>query len=103
MIEIGNWAKKGWKWLKGLDYTSGAMRYVLWYALLLVFVCLLYVGAWCAMWYVDGRPKLDDLLKFLHEIASASWVAVIGFVGKAFVDANNDGIPDEFQREDDKK
>jgi hypothetical protein len=81
------------------NMSKGAMRYIVWYALLLVFCCMLYVLGWCIDWYDMGKPNLFELRSFLHEIASASWVAVIGFIAKAFVDKDNDGIPDEFEEE----
>ena len=54
-------------------------------------------------WYDTGHPNLVELRNFLHEIASSAWVAVIGFIAKSFVDKDNDGIPDEYESEDDKK
>ena len=76
---------------------QGAMHYILWYALLLVFCCTIYLTGWCVDWYVSGKPNLPELRNFLHEIASTPWIAVIGFIGKAFIDKDNDGIPDEFE------
>jgi hypothetical protein len=76
------------------------MHYILWYALLLVFCCTIYLAGWGVDWYICGKPNLPELRNFLHEIASTPWIAVIGFVGKALIDKDGDGIPDEFEDED---
>lgn len=86
--------------IRSPNITKGAMRYIVWYALLLVFCCTIYLTGWCVDWYVSGVPNLPELRNFLHEIASSSWIAVIGFVAKALVDKDNDGIPDEFEDKD---
>lgn len=96
--------KKTLQWvtkkINTISVGSGAMKYIVWYALLLVACCLLYIGGWCVEWHKTGNPDLSAMLDFLREIASASWVAVIGFVAKSFVDNNNNGIPDELEKED---
>lgn len=80
------------------------MRYVVSYAALVAGCCLLYVVAWCVDWHVTGKPDMQELRQFLHEIASAPWIALIGFVARAFIDKDKDGIPDEFEdRKDDLK
>lgn len=86
-----------------LTISKGAMRYIVWYALLLVFCCALYVASWGVDWYQNGKPNVVEMRFFLHEIASTAWVAVIGFIAKSLVDTDNDGIPDEFEKENDKK
>ncbi|MDD4601726.1 MAG: hypothetical protein PHQ46_11850 [Negativicutes bacterium] len=84
------------------DTVKGAMRFIIWYALLLVFCCIVYVVAWLFDWYTTGNPNLVEIRNFLHEIASAPWIAVIGFIAKAFIDSNNNGIPDELESKEDK-
>ena len=85
-----------------LQQSQEAMRFIIWYALLLVVCCLFYVFGWGFDWYKSGVPNLPELRNFLHEIASSPWVAVIGFIAKAMVDENSDGVPDEFQNIDEK-
>lgn len=92
--QVLGWARDK---LRPLSISSGAMKYVAWYALLIVFGCMLYLVSWCADWYILGRPNVIELRNFLHEIASAPWVAVIGFIAKTLIDKNKDGIPDEFE------
>jgi hypothetical protein len=97
---LDKWVQHARSYVGSLSFTNGAMKYILWYAALLVVCCVMYLTAWCIDWAVRGEPNLKDLLAFLHEIASASWVAVIGFVCKGLVDRDADGIPDEFQEKD---
>lgn len=99
MVIIDKWLKELKKYGKTLKFKSGAMRYILGYAALLVISCILYLLAWGTDWYVHGEPDMKQLLAFLHEIASTSWVAVIGFVASSLVDRNNDGIPDNIEKE----
>ena len=102
-----NKIKQVMKWaqtkLRPFSFSGGAMKYIVWYALLLVFCCTLYVWSWLADWRQAGRPDMPQLLNFIHEIASASWVAVIGFVAQAFVDKDNNGIPDEYEKDENEK
>ena len=37
------------------------------------------------------------MTRFIGEITSASFIVAIGFFGKALVDRDGDGIPDEFE------
>ena len=83
-----------------LRVSHDALRYVLLYALLIVLGCLLYLTGWCATWYATGKPDVAELRQFLHEIASAPWIAVIGFIARAMVDKDGDGIPDELEKEE---
>lgn len=84
------------------SFPKSSMRYIIGYAVLVAGCALLYVFAWCFEWWISGKADLPALLQFLHEIASAPWVALIGFLAKAFIDRNNDGVPDEFEeRKDD--
>ena len=96
---LGKWIKRAKTYVQSMNFSNGAMRYILWYAALLIVCCVMYLTAWCIEWAVLGKPNLKDLLAFLHEIASASWVAVIGFICKGLVDSNNNGIPDEFEKD----
>ena len=75
------------------------MKYIYWYALLIIFCCTVYLAGWGYEWYKNGMPNIVELRNFIHEIASAPWVAVVGFIGKALVDKNKDGVPDEFEDE----
>jgi amino acid permease len=104
MLEtIKNYALKGVvlarKKVDSLSFASKSMKYISLYALLLIVCCMFYLTGWAFIWFFTGEPHLESLLKFIHEIASASWIAVIGFVAQAFVDKNNNGIPDQYEKE----
>ena len=101
MKVVDRWLSKAKDYIAGMDFSHGAMRYILLYAALLMLCCILYLLAWLWRWCIEGTPDLKELLNFLHEIAGSSWIAVIGFVAKALVDKNHNGIPDDFEREDD--
>lgn len=79
--------------------THAAMRYITWYAVLIVLCCTIYVSAWIYDWKTQPRGDLEELRAFLHEIASAAWIAVIGFLAKSFIDNNHNGIPDQYEED----
>ncbi len=83
--------------LNQVSFPIGSMRYIIGYAVLVAGCCLLYVVAWCIDWYTTGKPDMQELRQFLHEIASAPWIALLGFVARVFIDKDKDGIPDEFE------
>ncbi len=106
MLEkIKNYALRGIvtirKQASRFSFASKSMKYISLYALLLIVCCLFYLTGWAFIWFFTGEPHLESLLKFIHEIASASWIAVIGFIAQSFVDKNNNGIPDEYEKEKD--
>ena len=39
------------------------------------------------------------MIQFITAITSVSFIAAVGFFGKAMVDKDNDGIPDEWEGE----
>ncbi len=68
--------------------------------LLLVIICiLLFIAAWTWQWKTTGKADLAIMIQFITAITSVSFVAAVGFFGKAMVDSNHDGIPDEFEKE----
>lgn len=99
---IDKWLRSAKNYVDNMNFSTGAMKYILWYAGLLVLCCALYIIAWGADWFIHGKPDMKQLLAFLHEIASASWVAVIGFIAKSLVDRDGNGVPDDFEKEDEK-
>lgn len=92
--KIFNSVKNLGKTIWGMRITSEAMKYITWYAAILIFACTLYLIAWCWNWHTTGKADLSLLLQFIHEIVSSPYIAVIGFIAKWFSDKNNDGIPD---------
>jgi hypothetical protein len=99
MLKVSQWLRKGKKYLRNMTKSHAAMRYIVWYAAMLVIGCTIYVSAWIYDWYTQPRADLVELRAFLHEIASAAWIAVIGFLAKSFIDRDNNGIPDQYEEE----
>ncbi len=87
--------------LGSFSIAQGAMKYILWYALTLIFAVTLYLIAWIYEAWSTGKPDMAELRNFIHEIASSPWIAAIGFVAQMLVDKNNDGIPDEMGNKED--
>ena len=100
MIKISQWIKKGKKYLRSITKSHAAMRYIVWYAALLVVCCMIYVAAWIYDWSAEAKPDLVELRNFLHEVSSAAWIAVVGFLAKSFIDRNENGIPDQYEEEE---
>lgn len=100
MIKISQWIKKGKKYLRSITKSHAAMRYIVWYAALLVVCCMIYVAAWLYDWSTGAKPDLAELRNFLHEVSSAAWIAVVGFLAKSFIDRNENGIPDQYEEEE---
>lgn len=99
MIKVSQWIKKGKKYLRNLTKSHAAMRYIVWYAALLVVCCMIYVTAWLYDWIAGAKPDLVELRNFLHEISGAAWIAVVGFLAKSFIDRDENGIPDQYEEE----
>lgn len=99
MIKLSQWIKKGKKYLRSITKSHAAMRYIVWYAALLVVCCMIYVTAWLCDWSAAAKPDLAELRNFLHEVSSAAWIAVVGFLAKSFIDRDNNGIPDQYEEE----
>ena len=100
MIKISQWLRKGKKYLRNITKSHAAMRYIVWYAALLVVCCMIYVAAWLYDWSTGTKPDLAELRNFLHEVSSAAWIAVIGFLAKSFIDRDNNGIPDQYEEKE---
>jgi hypothetical protein len=83
--------------IPNLKPTNASMKYIVWYAVMLVFCCTVWLIGWFIEWFITGKPNLSELLQFLHEVSSAGWIAVIGFCAKSFVDRNKDNIPDSLE------
>lgn len=63
----------------------------------LVFSMWLFLYAWCENWKSTGKPDLVTLISFIACITSLSFMGAVGFFGKALIDKDNDGIPDEWE------
>lgn len=78
---------------------SAAMKYITGYALLLVLCVGIYIVMILADWYSAGKPNLQEMRLFVNEVVSGGFVAAVSFACKYLVDANQNGIPDENEKE----
>ena len=97
MLKVSQWLRKGKKYLRNMTKSHAAMRYIVWYAVMIVTCVMIYVAAWIYDWNNTKKPDLVELRNFLHEISGAPWIAVIGFLAKSFIDRNENGIPDQYE------
>lgn len=72
------------------------------YLVSVVLVIVTYYTVWVIMW-LAGKENLPSLLALLKEMTGPAVVAFVGFIGSSFVDSDEDGIPDAFDKHDDKK
>lgn len=72
--------------------------------LFIVLLCLtLFIAAWCVDWYGKGAANLSIMIQFVNAITSVSFIAAVGFFGRAMIDSNNDGTPDEFEKKEEER
>ena len=82
-------------------HIRGAPRLMVYTFITLILVCItLFIGGWVFVWFMTSEPPLPVMIQFIAAITSVSFVAAIGFFGKALVDEDDNGIPDEFEKED---
>jgi len=75
------------------------MRWILWYIMIIIVSTFFYLVGWCMEWWLTGKPDLQELRAFLHEIVSSPWIAMLGFIGQMFVDKNKNKIPDILEKD----
>ena len=68
--------------------------------LLLIGSITLYLAAWIWLWVVRDHVDLPALNGLIVTITSVSFIAAVGFIGRALIDDNGDGVPDEFEKEE---
>ena len=80
----------------------GAPRLMIYiFVMLILFCIMLFIGGWAFVWYRTAEPPLPVMIQFIAAITSVSFVAAIGFFGRALIDGDDNGIPDTFEKEDD--
>lgn len=67
------------------------------YMVLLVVLILSYYLAWLYN-ALHGTIALKDLYTIIHELTGTSMIACITFIGGCFVDIDDNGIPDAFEK-----
>lgn len=67
--------------------------------LLIIGSVVLYLAGWIWLWAALRRVDLPALNALLQTLTGASFIAAIGFIGKGLIDADGDGIPDQWEQE----
>lgn len=67
--------------------------------LLIIGSIFLYWAGWIWLWAVLGRVDLPALNMLLQNLTGVSFIAAIGFIGKSLVDEDEDGVPDDWEKE----
>lgn len=67
--------------------------------LLIIGSILLYWAGWIWLWAALGRVDLPALNMLLQTLTGVSFIAAIGFIGKSLVDEDEDGVPDDWEKE----
>ena len=80
----------------------GAPRLMVYLFIGVIFAAIAaFLSGWGWNWYTAGKADLPVMIQFLGAVSSVSFVAAVAFFGRALIDADDDGIPDEFQKEGD--
>lgn len=83
---------------------NGAPRFfLLVFAALFLFVGVLYIGGLVLELMKEGKVNYKAIVDFIEAYFSMSAVAAFGVIGKALVDADNDGKPDVWKQVDEAK
>ena len=53
---------------------------------IVIFVLLLFLTAWIWQWHDTGKAELSILIQFVNAITSVSFIAAVGFFGRAMLD-----------------
>lgn len=67
--------------------------------LLIIDSVVLYLAGWIWLWAALRRVDLPALNALLQTLTGASFIAAIGFIGKGLIDADGDGVPDQWEQE----
>lgn len=71
--------------------------------LLIIGSVVLYLAGWIWLWAALRRVDLPALNALLQTLTGASFIAAIGFIGKGLIDADGDGVPDQWEQEKEKE
>ncbi len=81
-----------------------APKIMIYWFLAHVLLCItLFIGAWIYDWIQTGRGNLQAMTAFIQTLTSVSFIAAVGFFGKALIDDDDNGVPDEFEEGKDEK
>lgn len=95
MNRLLDWISKGVTGILDVDLRGTPLVIIYFFLFLLLLSLILYIGAWCYIWYCKGTAELAALNQFISTIVSAPFMAAIGFFARKVVDKDGNGIPDE--------
>ena len=79
-------------------HIKGAPRLMVYLFIIIIFSAIgAFLAGWCFNWWTAGKADLPVMIQFLGAGSSVSFVAAVAFFGRALIDSDDDGIPDEFQ------
>ncbi|MDY2965178.1 MAG: hypothetical protein SOR58_03145 [Megasphaera massiliensis] len=70
---------------------------IYWFLGHVLFCIVLFICAWIYDWIQTGHGNLQAMTIFIQTLTSVSFIAAVGFFGKALIDSDGDGVPDEFE------
>lgn len=83
---------------------KGMPRIMVYLFLFIVLLCLtLFIAAWCVDWSSRGTANLAIMIQFVNAITSVSFIAAVGFFGRAMIDKDDNGTPDEFEKKEEER
>lgn len=91
------------KQLTKMELTGAPRFFLLTFAALFLFVGVLYIGGLVLELVKEGKVNYKAIVDFIDSYFSMSAVAAFGVIGKALVDADNDGKPDVWKPVDEAK
>nr|DAM13968.1 MAG TPA: hypothetical protein [Caudoviricetes sp.] len=67
---------------------------------LILLVIVLYIAGWVFVWYYSGKVEFIALNELLRTITGTAFIAAVGFLAKALIDEDENGIPDYLEKEE---
>lgn len=68
---------------------------------LILLIIALYIAGWVFVWYYSGKVEFIALNELLRTITGTAFIAAVGFLAKALIDEDENGIPDYLEEEKD--
>lgn len=78
---------------------KGSMAVVWIFAIIVIFEVIAYNAGWFYNWYRTQSANTPEMRLFLVTVVCGGLITAAGFVGRAFVDKNENGEPDIWEEE----
>lgn len=79
--------------------TKGSIVVVWTFAIIVIFEVIAYNAGWFYNWYRTQSADTPEMRLFLVTVVCGGLITAAGFVGRAFVDKNENGEPDIWEEE----